>query len=293
MQMHVVADSPATSCLPATRHTSSCAGTRGVTSNTPTMPRSTRTTRAIVLSGCRSRAPCRPCSAALPNNWCSHASCRVRHLRPPTVVYSQVWDEMELEPILPTDNGLTCTIDEIDPGQKEALRASAGRRITVTLPPDLPEGYFHAPLVLRGRPRGGSAEQSADCELAVEGKVIRRLSVYGPEIDVHGTVDLGRIRQGNTAHVRLMLKLRDPERNLTVKRIETSPSFLRVSIEPHHTSDSVELGLYYLHIEVPKDAPTFHLPPTERGLIHVEFDHPRVAALDLPVDLIVIPPDGV
>ena len=149
------------------------------------------------------------------------------------------------------------------PREQEMLRARSGRRITVTLPPDLPEGYFTSPLALRGSLPGGSPEQSAECELPVEGKVIRRLSVYGPEIDVHGTIDLGRVRQGNRSHVRLMLKLRDPQRALPVKHMEARPPFLRVWVEPYQVDESKELGLFYLHIEVPKDAPTFRLPPTE------------------------------
>ena len=36
-------------------------------------------------------------------------------------------------------------------------------------------------------------------------------------------------------------------------------------------------------------APTFRLPPGKRGHIRIEFDHPRAAQLELPVDLIVTP----
>ncbi len=208
------------------------------------------------------------------------------------IVYSQIWTEMELEPLAPSLPGMTCVVDELDPVQQEQLRARCGRRITITLPPDLPEGYFAAHLALRGRPLGGSAETSAACELAVEGKVIRRLSVYGPEIDVHGTVDLGRVRQGSPSRVRLLLKLRDPVRDLPVTQTRTVPAFLQVRVEPHPHERSQELGLYYLHIEVPPDAPPFHLPPTQRGGIHIEFDHPRCPSLDLPVDLTVVPRDG-
>ncbi len=89
------------------------------------------------------------------------------------------------------------------------------------------------------------------------------------------------------------MKLRDTERNLPVKHVESTPSFLHVWVEPYKTDDSKELGLYYLHVEVPKDAPTFRLPPDQRGMIRIEFDHPRVTKLELPVDLIVTPRDGV
>ncbi len=105
---------------------------------------------------------------------------------------------MELEPIEPSLDGMVVTIGEVDPAEKDTLQAKSARRITVTLPADLPEGYFATPLVIHGKPAGGSPEQAADCELAIDGKVIRRLAVYGPEIDVNGTIDMGRVRQGNS-----------------------------------------------------------------------------------------------
>jgi hypothetical protein len=211
------------------------------------------------------------------------------------VVYSQVWDDMELASIAPSLDGMEVTIGAVSPAETDTLQAKSARRITVKLPGDLPEGYFANPLVLRGKLAGGSPEQAADCELGIEGKVIRRLAVYGPEIDVDGTIDMGRVRQGNTRHVRLLLKLRDTERKLPVKRVESTPSFLHVWVEPYQTdaSQEKELGLYYLHLEVPKDAPTFRLPPFQRGMICIEFDHPRVTELQLPLDLMVIPRDGV
>jgi len=208
------------------------------------------------------------------------------------LVYSQIWPQLDLESVVPTMPGIEYTIEECDPAEQESLHATSARRITITLPPDLPEGYFSSGLVLHCKPPGG-AEEPIEYELPVEGKVIRRLCVYGPEIDVQGTINLGRIRQGTAAHVRLLLKLRDPVSELPVKRIHTTPSFLQVRIEPHGTAESTGLGLYYLHIGVPKDAPTFRLPPARRGTIHIEFDHPRCTNLDLPVDLIVIAADGV
>jgi hypothetical protein len=209
------------------------------------------------------------------------------------LVYSQLWDDMELEPIEPSLDGMVVTISEADTVEKDPLQARSARRITVTLPADLPEGYFATPLTIHGKPAGGTPEQAADCELGIEGKVIRRLAVYGPEIDVNGTIDMGRVRQGHSGHVRLLMKLRDVERRLPVKSVQATPSFLQVWVEPYQTDSSKDLGLYYLHLEIPKDAPTFRLPPDRRGMIRIEFDHPRVAQLELPVDVIVIPKDGV
>jgi hypothetical protein len=208
------------------------------------------------------------------------------------IVYSQVWEDMELEPIVPDLDGLGCTIEEVDPADKQALDARAARQLRITLPSTLPEGYFITSLRLRGRPAGGTEEQAAECELTIDGKMIRRLSVYGPEIDVHGRVDLGRLRQGQSAHVRLLLKLRDEQRSLPVQQIDVTPSFARARIEPYKVDGPGDLGLYYLHIDIPADAPPFRLPPDQYGMLRVSFDHPRVPQLELPLDLTISPREG-
>lgn len=209
------------------------------------------------------------------------------------IVYSQMWDEFELEPVVPTLAGMNIAISELEPTEMESLRAKSGRRITVQLPSDLPEGYFSSSLLLRGKPVGGTDLQADECTLGVEGKVIRRLSVYGDEIDVNGQIEIGRVRQGVGADVRLLMKLRDPERNLPVTKIEANPEFVQVRVEPFRTDADKDVGLYYLHLHVPANAPLYRLPPNETGRIRVEFDHPRVKEIELPLDLIVIPVNGV
>ncbi len=210
-----------------------------------------------------------------------------------TILYSQMWDELELDPILPTLPGMNVTISDVEPSEMDSLRARSARRITVQLPADLPEGYFTSSLSLRGRPVGGTDVQADECTLGVEGKVIRRLSIYGEEIDVNGQIEMGRVRQGKGGDVRLLMKLRDPERNLPVTKIEATPDFVQVRVEPYRMEGDKDVGLYYLHLQVPANAPLYRLPPNETGRIRIEFDHPRVKELDLPLDLIVIPIDGV
>jgi hypothetical protein len=208
-------------------------------------------------------------------------------------VYSQMWDDFEMDPIVPTLDGLRVTVSDVEASQRELLGARSARRITVQLPGDLPEGYFSSSLSLRGRPVGGTDLQADDCALGVEGKVIRRLAIYGDEIDVNGQIEMGRVRQGKGGDVRLLMKLRDPERNLPVTKIAATPDFVQVRVEPYQTEADKDVGLYYLHLHVPADSPLFRLPPNETGRIRIEFDHPRVKELDLPLDLIVIPIDGV
>ena len=212
-----------------------------------------------------------------------------------TLVYSQVWDQFQLPDIQSSLSGLRHSLEPATEQELESLGAKAAYRLTVTLPDDLPQGYFTIPVQLAAHGKEAQSDSptphklEADCELMVQGKVLRRLSVYGPAVDTEGTIMMGRVAQGQGAKLKLLLKMRDEQRELPVRSIETLPKSLQVRLEPYKTDRPNDAGLYYLYVELPKDAPTFRLPPNRRGHVRIEFDHPRVPVLELPVDLIVTP----
>jgi hypothetical protein len=203
-----------------------------------------------------------------------------------------MWDDFELCEIKPSLPGVTVEVEPASAEEMQELEARSARRLTVTLPEDLPSGYFTIPIQIEAEqvsPDATDESARVDTELVVQGKVLRRLSVYGPAVDIYGTILMGRVLQGRGAQVSLMLKMRDPQTALTVTKIETIPESLTVRLEPMPVGTDKDAGLYRLHVELPRDAPPFRLPPNERGKVYIEFDHPRVENLDLPVDLIVTP----
>jgi hypothetical protein len=206
-----------------------------------------------------------------------------------TLVYSQVWDAVDFPRITSSHAGFSWSLTPGTPAELDALHARSAYRLTVTLPADLAESYFHETIELEAHPADGTETDGITCRLAVEGVVLRRLCVYGPDIDVRGTLLLGRVSQGEGKQVRLLMKLRDEQRELPVRSLTCSPEFLSARVEPYSGQSRGDLGLYHLHVEVPQDAPPFHLPPYEYGSIRIEFDHPRVPVLELPVDLNVMP----
>ncbi len=212
-----------------------------------------------------------------------------------TLVYSQVWDQFHLSKVTPNRPRVTYAIEEATIAEKRSLRAKTAYRLTVTLPDDLSTGYFTIPIHLTAQRDATSRSPAvanhddADCELMAQGKVLRRLSVYGPNVDAQGTIMMGRLPQGRGAHIKLLLKLRDEQRDLAVRSIETVPDSLQVRIEPYQVRSKKNLGLFHLYVTLPKDAPTFRLPPNKRGHLRIEFDHPRASCLDLSIDLIVTP----
>ncbi|MEQ8789439.1 MAG: DUF1573 domain-containing protein [Pirellulaceae bacterium] len=135
---------------------------------------------------------------------------------------------------------------------------------------------------------GAEADEGETFELLFSGNVIRRLSVYGDEIDAAGRVDFNVVTEGRGRKLRLLMKVRDKERELSVKRVDVRPEFVKATVTPFGGED--RRGLYYLDLEVPEDAPTcHHLDPRKQGELKIEFDHPRIEQLVLKLRLAVLP----
>jgi hypothetical protein len=222
------------------------------------------------------------------------------------VVYSQVWHDFSIENIASTLKGVEWETTKLSGDTLIEADVKSAYRVDVVLPDDLAEGYFNGALRIAGRGAesdqpaatdnlpsiesedGTHSRNSAHCEVALQGKVLRRLSVYGPTIMTSGVVDMGRLKEGTGKTVKLLLKVRDTDVELKVREVETTPGFLQVRVEPHQSRSKKQLGLYHLYIEVPRDAPPFRLPPDRMAQLKIEFDHPRIGCLELPVDLIIM-----
>jgi hypothetical protein len=205
-----------------------------------------------------------------------------------------------------TLEGVTWETTKLPADQLEDADVKSAYRVKVVLPHDLPDGYFTGSLRMAGRvvdshgefsnaellsipsEDGTRSRNTAYCELSLQGKVLRRLSIYGPTITTDGVVELGRLMEGRGKTVKLLLKVRDADVDLNIREIATTPSFIQARVEPHQTQSTKALGLYNLYIEVPENAPPFRLPPDRMAQLKIEFDHPRIRTLELPVDLIIM-----
>jgi hypothetical protein len=160
-----------------------------------------------------------------------------------------------------------------------AHEATFGRKINVTMPSDLAAGRFSEWLRLEVRPTGDEADTTT-LDIPVLGEVVGRLAVYGSAVNSQGVVDMGVQAAGVGTSRRLLIKVRDEQRHLVVKRVATQPDFIRAHVEPT-ASRSEELGLYELHIEIPPAAPACTYLGLALGSLRIEFDHPRISPLEL------------
>ncbi len=244
------------------------------------------------------------------------------------LIYSQMWDSFSLASIDSPLEGLEWSAEPADAQRLAPWKARSGYVVRVTTPPDLPQGYFSTVLnittvtpqddkapgaaghtaapqesetpasesSLAGSPPSddlGPNSQSAGPQslaIPIGGKVLRRLSVYGTGVDASGTVDAGVLDWGRGAQLKLMMKVRDTDTDLALERIEVVPKFVKVTVEPQEgVGSDVGHGLYYLNVEIPRDAPACSFLGVNQGQIRLVTGHPRLPVTELKLSFAVAP----
>jgi len=200
------------------------------------------------------------------------------------VVYSQVWDEFDVVGADCSIADVTWKVDSVTSADATLGDVLSARKVTLTTGDAMHQGLFSGQLRLDVQPAEGDPET---LELPVNGHVLRRLAVYGPSITIDGVIEVGQVDQGQAKKTRLVLKIRDLERELRVSRITTSPEFVRAAVLPYEGSTN-DAGLMHLEVEIPSDAPKCSYLGVPVGDLRIEFDHPRISSLDLKVKFAVV-----
>lgn len=205
------------------------------------------------------------------------------------MVYSQVWDFFAITRVESSMEGLTWQAEPVEADVVARFRGKSGYRLQVTLPPDLPPGHFSHWLRLHvdGTTDEDGVYEPPVYEVALRGKVLRRLSVYGQGIDGTGVVYIGPVPSGQGAELKLLMKVRDQQHDLAVKSVESTPEFLQARVTPRRAVKSGDMSLYELEIKVPSDAPSCFFMGAPPGQVKIHMAHPRIPTLTLPVKFAV------
>ena len=191
-------------------------------------------------------------------------------------IASQVWDRFEIQDLVSSHKDIEIGIQPLTEPEKKARDAQDGYVLTVKLPNNLGRGEFNESLRLRLVPDGQPAETLM---IPVNGRILRRVAIYGKGIDSYGRVNLGRVPVGKGIQRNFSVKVRDPDPTLAVKKVTTVPDYVQVHFS--ETKFGVP-GLYKMTIEVPPSAPASYIT-TDQGRLHIEFENARFDDLDLSV----------
>ena len=191
-----------------------------------------------------------------------------------SLISSQVWEEFTVSDVTPTLEGITWRIEPATAEELKQAKSISGHRLTLVLP-KLAPGLVNETVQFRVVPKDGEAEWF---ELPMKAKILKRVAVYGPGIDATGTVDLGIIDASRGLSRKLFVKVYDRDAKLQTESIETDPSFVDVSLQPH---DNVTPGLYRLQLNIPPNSPACRYQGQNPGTLQIRFQHPRISELRL------------
>lgn len=200
------------------------------------------------------------------------------------LVYSQMWPDLTVQSVGGNLPNLEWTAETVEPAQLPDLQMLSIQRVRIEFDRPKESSSFEEELLVKVAPAAGG--DAVDLYLPIRGSSIRRLAFYGPAIDENGMVDLGTVPQGKGKKVRLLVKVRDEQRELPQARIEASPSFLQAEFSPHEGETE---GLYDLVVELPSDAPACQYRTSPIGYIRIDTGHPRIGAIELKVTFAVLP----
>jgi len=192
-----------------------------------------------------------------------------------TIIYSQVWDAFSLKEVKSSIEGLTW---EFQPAPAEKLKpfdARSGYVATFRIPGSAVQKSFHGSVEAVAE-SASQPDVKKSVQLTLAGEVPALRTVYGPQVDIDGVVTLGPLKPGEGASARLILRVRGDHREIQVRKIEATPSFLKVSVAAQ-SPELAKKGIYTIAIDVPPDAPPCnHLSEDTMGEIRVLTDHPEM-----------------
>ena len=192
-----------------------------------------------------------------------------------SLLSSQVWPSFVIEDVRSSMPGIKWEVSEPPAIALDDIKAKSGKHLTVTVPNYLKQGSFTHWLRVKIRPDG--EDEATEYELPLVGKVVRRLAVYGKNIDQTGTIRLGVISSHVGLTQRYLVKVRDKQSALLVRDIKTTPECLDVQL---HTKDA-SIGLYEMEINIPEGTKPCDYISQSTGNIQIDFEHPRIDSLEL------------
>ena len=201
------------------------------------------------------------------------------------VVYSQYFRDFDLAAIESSMEDLAWELKPVEERTLKGLNARCGHRLRLTFPPTAKTGEFWDTLRVTAR-SDDDPPVVREVTWQIAGSSRPRAQMSGENFAIDKVLRMGTFRRWEGAKERLTLTVYDDHRNLKVEAIETTPEFLKVEVVPINP-DKPDSGLYWVHVEIPKDAPACSHTGDRRGTIRIISDHPAIPVMSFSVQFAV------
>lgn len=153
-------------------------------------------------------------------------------------------------------------------------KARSGRLLRIKIPADW-QGSLFAPLRFNVL-RLGSSESVAK-SVRVQATRKGRLSLSHDRLNTLGEFEIGHVPWGTGREFTLFLEARGENKELALERVEATPAFLRVALEPG--VNAATSGLYRLRFAIPADAPEGSYAGVRRAKVTLHFNDSEYPAV--------------
>lgn len=201
------------------------------------------------------------------------------------VVYSEVWDHfsLKIEPL----KDVTFEIEPADSSVIQQLGARCAQRIRVNLPPREESGFVSEHLQITATPSSVAEGSPRSLTVNLLQITLKPIAFHGDKFNsVFKELQFGPLRPREGAQGRVVLVVRDEQRELTVRKIEVRPEFMKVEMKPLETEKD-KPAVFAIDVEIPKNAPSCNYL-TEKATVLIETDHPEVQKIEFKVSFAVI-----
>ena len=203
------------------------------------------------------------------------------------VAYSEVFRNFELESITSTLDGLSWEVERAGELALKSLKARSAYSLKLTVPTSGNNNSdFLETLTITARSDDDPPiTQEASCEIARS--LMPRTTFAGKNyVPFSHTLQMGSFSRWQGGKDRMTLAVRDDHRVLEIKEISKNPDFLEVEVVPM-VPENPESGLYWIHVNVPKDAPPSNHNGSRKGKVRIVTDHPSVPEMSFWVQFAV------
>lgn len=196
---------------------------------------------------------------------------------------SESWREFDVVSTSCDNEGVAVRAEPYGEKAKKGRNASSGWRVYVDFdtPKDVKDFEYQVYLTVAPRDPVGPERT---LRVPIVGEVKRRIAVYGEGIDQFGRMDLGQVDPRTGVRRRYMVRVRDEETEMPVKKITVEPSYVEITLEPYRQTNSERL--YRLNVTVPPGKLKGAFIGPTAGMFRIDFDHPRIPALEMQLEML-------
>ena len=198
-------------------------------------------------------------------------------------VHSDVWDGFKVVNVSSSLDGVNFVTRELVGSEIDVRGSRSGWHIDVNIDKEAIRKNVYEDIYLEVESEesvGGIKTFKVPLSLRMRGAI----KLTGKGVNANGRIDMNRVNTSIDDQRAYLFRVSDTDGQLEVVRKRVEPSFLQVDLEHYRTAERTTL--YRLKVTVPAGKLERPYTGPSAGLIHLDFNHPRIKDFDIGIELV-------